>query len=344
MLTQPHIFPGVTPPGYSYLQEEPRFEPGTDLQLEPPQYRRTLADLGYTPKDQQDYASDLAITGPLRVLSDRGVAKLLEVAGLLSPQVISSAPWAPGVVRGAVYRSRFLRDLSLSPQVADFFSAIGATPLVPTSFPHQLAHLNFPPTDLSRPVQGWHYDENAFVMVLMGHAPAALDGGRFEYFQGTRAEGLALLASGADIPRDRVAVPDFPGAGFAVLMQGSTIVHRAAPLRAPGARLTMVTSYDTREVRHPDPNRMYFVRADLEEDPNARLERYCRYVEYARHKAWRVQGRLSDFLDDVQWTDDPEAVSQMLGGAVGELVEALTSLRRGEVTVEQMLQLRAAGQ
>lgn len=344
MLTEPHIFPSTLPPGYSYLEDEPVFDPVVDLSLERPDSSVTLADLGYSEAFRGNYGSELAVTAPFRLLSDDGVARLRGVIDRLQPYIRRNRKTGrvPAVLRGTAYRSRFVRDLSLSPEVTAFLSGVGGTELVPTSYPHQLAHLNFPPEDLARANVGWHHDENAFVLVLMVHDPNTVEGGDFEFFDGTRHAGHDVLDRDGDIPASQRVTPRFPGAGYAVLMQGSAILHRAAPLNRPGDRISLVTSYDTKDVRFPDPNRFYFVAGGFGDvDPNARLERYCRYVDYARHMAWRTRGRLADFIDGIEWTDDRERVLADLEAALTDARTALDVLRRGDVTREEAKRLRA---
>lgn len=345
MLTEPHIFPREAPPGYSYLDEEPAFEPQHDLQLEQPAFLTSLSDLGYDKDFQADYPSQLAATSPLRVLSDIGVEKLRYVIKKLWPHAVHSPnPRVAPVLRGAVYRSRFIRDLSLSPYVTEFFSECAGTNLVPTAFPFNLGHINYAHTDPTEPAQGWHHDDNGIVMVLMMHDPNDLVGGRFQYYEGTRDEGCALLAQGQSLPEERVVSPVFPGPGYAVLVQGSALLHRAEPLHAPGERITLGTCYETRDVRHPDLNRTFFLRKSVgeQQDPESEAERFCRYLDYARHKAWRARGHLDDFINEAPWTDDKELIVRQLAESVREVVEAVDLLRRGEVTEREAQRLRAA--
>jgi hypothetical protein len=344
MLAESHIFPETLPPGYEYLSDEPAFEEA-DLAIGEPRGAVALAELGYPERFRDNYPSPLAITEPFPVLSAQGVEKIRDVLRRLEPYVRRNPRTrrVPAVLRGTAFRSRFIRDLSLSPAVVDHLSRIAGTDLVPTAYSHQLGHTNFPPDDLSQPNVGWHHDENAFVLVLVIHDPATVDGGEFQYFNGTRYEGRDLLAAAGDLPPDRLVAPRFPAAGYAILMQGSAILHRAAPLRTPGYRVSVVTSYDTRDVSYPDPNRFYFVAGGFGDvDPNARLERACRYVEYARHKAWRLRGRLDDFIREVPWTDDRETVLEMFRQAIAEGLEAVAVLERGDVSREQARTLRAA--
>lgn len=346
MLTEPHIFPREAPPGYSYLDDEPSFVPEADLQLEQPKTLTDLAELGYDEDFRGDYPSQLAVTSALRVLSDSGVDKLRCVIKRLWPYAIHSPdPRVAPVLRGAVYRSRFIRDLSLSPEVTEFLSGCAGTPLVPTAFPFNLGHINYAHSgEPTEPVDGWHHDDNGFVMVLAVHDQNELEGGRFQYFEGTRQEASGILGRGGPLPVERVASPEFPGPGHAVLMQGSALAHRTEPLYQPGERFTVGTCYDTRDVRHPDLSRTYFVRETTQEqpDPESADERFCRYLDYARHKAWRARGQLDDFINEAPWTDDREQIVRQLAESVREIVEAVDQLRRGEVSKREVQRLRAA--
>lgn len=345
MLTEPHIFPREAPPGYSYLDDEPSFDPGTDLQLEQPATTIRLAELGYDDEFRSEYPSPLAVTSALRVLSDTGVEKIRTVIKRLLPHAVHSPdPRVAPMLRGAVYRSRYLRGLALSPDLAAFFGEIAGADLVPTALPFNLAHINYIHPQPGPARDGWHHDDNGLAMMLVAHDPAFLDGGRFQYFAGTRQEAAAHWERGQSLPQERVVSPDIPGPGYAVLMQGSALVHRAEPLYSPGERFTLGSCYDTRDLRHPDPNRTYFLRGTPEEqlDPETQAERFCRYVDFARHKAWRARGRLDDFLRDVPWTDDRELIARELGEAVREVAEAVDLLRRGELSEGEVTRLRAA--
>jgi hypothetical protein len=329
MLTEPHIFPQALPPGYSELSEEPEFDPETDLALEPPESLTSLRQLGYAAGVEDYYGSELGISAPFHILSDTGLAKLRTVIEALRPFTVQDPgnPRVHGTLRGAAYRSRFIRALSLSPEISNFLGGLARMDMVPSAYPHQLAHFNFPPEDITEPISGWHFDSYSFVMVMVVHDPTDLAGGAFQYFPGTRTEGVALIKESGTIPDGRYAAPDFPAGGYAILMQGSAIVHRAEPLLSPGNRITMVTSYQPTDVHYRD-----FTRVDLDtgeeaqNDLNVQLELACRHVDYARHKVWRVRGKLDDFLNEIEWSDDRPRVIARLESALreaNELIEAL---------------------
>ena len=77
------IIPAELPTGYRYLSKEPVFDPSTHLQLEPPEHRLTLSDFGYHEDAVSRFASPMAMTSPVRVLSEEGVGALRETVALL---------------------------------------------------------------------------------------------------------------------------------------------------------------------------------------------------------------------------------------------------------------------
>lgn len=81
----------------------------------------TLADLGYGAEDIAASPTDFAATSVFRVMSDEGAACLLDVCKQLEAFTTSNARIARNT-RGGVYRSKFLRDLCLSPDVAAHMS------------------------------------------------------------------------------------------------------------------------------------------------------------------------------------------------------------------------------
>ena len=77
----------------------------------------------------------LGITSCFRVLSDEGVDCLQEVVRSLERFTTSNSRIERNV-RGGTYRSQFLRDLCLSPDVAEVISEICDAPMAPHTIPH----------------------------------------------------------------------------------------------------------------------------------------------------------------------------------------------------------------
>lgn len=321
MLADPIPFPRALPAGYEPLPEEPDYDPGRHLALEPPPATVRLAALGYDAAEIAACPSDFAVSAPFRLLSEEGVAALQQVARALERHAIDGGR-IQRLVRGGVYRSRFLRDLCLCPEVAAFVSEIAGTPLAPHTMPIQLGHLNYAPADLARAVDKWHHDTVGFDYVLMVSDPRRMQGGRFQYFRGTKREAAALAAAGRLPPDDRIVSPDFPGPGWAVLQQGNMVVHRGARLEMPAERITMVNAYVARDTAFADACRF----ADLKcVDP-----RHVLFTEWARHKAWLARGRLDRLIAELPYGEDRSAALAGLRAAAAELEAAIAEIASDE--------------
>ena len=319
-LAHPLVFPEALPSGYQPLEREPQFDQARHLALEMPEEIITLADLGYGRGVIAECPTTLAITSCFRVLSDEGVACLLEVVRSLE-RFTTSNPRIARNVRGGVYRSRFLRDLCLSPEIADAVSRICDAPLAPHTIPHQLGHLNYNPLEIGRSVDKWHVDTLRVDYVMFITDPNGVQGGEFEYFLGTKDEMAALHRAGDGPPADRVVAPRLPGPGYAILQQGNMVVHRAKGITAPGERVTMVNGYVPTDLRYPD-----FTRYDqlcLADPPHVVT------AEYERHVAWLARERARQITDNAEYSDDREASAARLEGIAGELLNAAEMIRSG---------------
>lgn len=320
------------PTGYEYLNSEPSFDPNVDLALEEPASVESLIDFGYDEKFISQYPSPFAISSPLRILSPSGVRKARTVlADLRKYTIWADSLGSPGIIRGSVYRSRFIRDLSLDASVAEFLSRVAGASVVPSAFGHQLAHINVPARTGTGLVGNWHIDQNSVVLVMSLHDSAGLEGGRFQYFKGHRADALSELRTGGEMPEERVASVDIPGPGYGLLMQGSAVAHRAEPLREPAERVTVVTSYEPVDVRFPDQNPQWIVSTGYNNNPNGAAEEMAREVELARHKAWRSQGLLDDFINDVAWDTPGDELVRKLAACVRDVVQACSAIQQGAV-------------
>ena len=156
---------------------------------------------------------------------------------------------------------------------------------------------------------------------MMVTDPAQLPGGRFEYFLGTKGEAAALAAEGKTPPPDRVVAPDFPGPGYAIALHGNMVVHRGAPLTAQAERITMVNAYVALDRTRDDQSRS---RDLIGIDDPAVL-----YTEWARHVAWRAQGRLAGLIDTLPFGQSPEAVASRLESAIEDVRQAIADMRAG---------------
>ena len=314
-------FPEERPVGYEWLPNEVPFDPDEHLALEPPASVIGLAEFGYSEAEIEPTATPAAVSAPFRVLSEAGAEIMLDTARRLRPWAARAGNRIENAVRGGCYRSRWLRDLCISPEVTEAMSDIYRTRVAPHSMPVHLGHMNFSPANLAEAVDKWHHDTVPLDYVMMVTDPAGVAGGQFEYFLGTKAEAAALAAKGRTPPPDRIVVPEFPGPGYAIALHGNMVVHRGAPLAAPAERITMVNAYVSLDRRRDDQSRMRDLFGIDDEG--------VVYTELAKHAAWRAQGRLGALIETLPYHREPEAVIACLETAIADVRQAIDDMRAG---------------
>lgn len=319
-------FPSEQPAGYEWLDDEPGFDPGIHLAIEPPKVLTWLTDLGYKQTDIASTATPIAFSEPFRVLSPLGASVMLDTARRLEPFKARARERIENMVRGGCYRSRWLRDLCLSPEVTEAMAQIYGVPVAPHSMPVHLGHMNFAPTTVGEPVDKWHHDTLALDYVMMVTDPANLPGGRFEIFLGTKGEASALAAEGRQPPDDRILRPKFPGPGWAIALHGNMVVHRGASLTKAAERITMVNGYVGLDRRVDDQSRS----RDLigVDDPGVLA------TEWARHAAWRGMGRLGLLVDELQFGIGSNSAADQLESAIVDVRRAIDDLRSEPPPIE----------
>jgi hypothetical protein len=277
----------AAPPGYAPLGSDVAWEPERHLAPERPE-RVVLLDEWGPDAAGPSALSPVAITTPFRLLSDEGVAVLQSICAELEQSAVGDERIAKKV-RGSIYRSAFLRGLYEDESVLSFLRGLAQAPLRPHPVSHHAIHINYAPDDLSRNVDQWHRDVISFDYVLMVSDPRPMRGGRFEYFLGPVEEGRALLESGTGLPPERVASPEFPGPGWAVLQQGHRVLHRAARLEERYPRITIVGSYWTALPDRDDPTDLpTIIKVDCPE---------IALVEWSRFQARVAAHRLEHFAE-----------------------------------------------
>jgi len=315
-------FPDTTPAGYEWLDDEPTFDPDRHLQLESPEKVVLLADLGYDDAEIATKATPVAASSPFRVLSDEGAQIMLEIARRLRPFCNNAGTRIENALRGACYRSRWMRDMCLSQDVSHHLESIYGIAIAPHPMPMHLGHMNFPPTSVGAAIDKWHHDTLPLDYVMMVTDPATVDGGRFEYFVGTKHEAAELAARAETPPADRIVAPEFDGPGYAIALHGDMVVHRAGPLFSPGERISMVNGYVSLDAGADRQSRT----ADLiGVDPEGVL-----YTEWAKMAAWRSAGRLQSLIDELPFTDDRDWIIGQLESAIAEVRTATTEMQSGQ--------------
>ena len=204
--------------------------------------------------------------GPFRLLSHTGVEAMRFIARSfkqLGPRTEGDPKAAYLKPRGLLYSSRFVRDLCTAPVLNAFLSEIAATPLALHGMPTAAAAVIYAPPEIEKTNQGWHLDTVGFACVIALNDPHELEGGSFQFFKGTRqsvAEWLGVETQDlrksvghlTSLPTEQVVTARFPAAGYAMLMQGQMVLHRGEPLRSPGERMMLVSSFMSLDPRFPD--------------------------------------------------------------------------------------------
>ncbi len=319
-------FPQMQPPGYEWLDDEPSFDPALHLHLEAPSEIIMLADLGYPDDEIATKATPVAASSPFRVLSDEGSRVLLDIARQLRRYVRPAGERIENMLRGGCYRSRWLRDLCTSEDVTAHLEAIYGIAIAPHAMPLHLGHMNFEPNSIDNAIDKWHHDTLPLDFVMMVTDPADVDGGRFEYFLGTKHEAAELSAAGQTPPAARTVAPDFPGPGYAIALHGDMVVHRAGPLLSLDERISMVNGYVALDTATDDQSRS----SDLIViDDHEAL-----YTEWAKMAAWRSQGRLASLIEELPFTADKDAVIAELESAIADTQRAIEEMRAGKSNMD----------
>ena len=163
-------FPTARPDGYEWFDEEPTFDPAIHLDLRLPSDKTYLVDLGYSREEIATKSTPIAASGAYRVLSDEGAAVLLTSARRLREHH-TTCDRIDTMVRGGVYRSKFLRDLCLDPSLTELMCEIFETDVAPHTMPVHLGHLNFEPDIVDKAVDKWHHDTLPCDFVMMVSRP-----------------------------------------------------------------------------------------------------------------------------------------------------------------------------
>jgi hypothetical protein len=326
MSAEPLPFPRQLPPTYAMIRDEPAFDPVRHLALEAPQRVWRLSDFGYSPAQISECASEIAVAGPFRLLSDEGVAAARSVA-LALRDMRRSGDRTANYLTGGAYRSRFLRDLCNCAQITEHLSSIAGCELLPHSMPSQQIYINYAPDDVTKAVDTWHVDSIGFDYVLLLNDPASFSGGQFQFFRGTTSEAATLLqtdpgrltdATSSDLPPERVVTPVFPAAGYAIFQQGNLVMHRATRLTQRAERITFVPGQVARDNRCPDPTR----------DRVAGWGEPGIVTEFARHKAWLARAKLDELIEHLSLGAEEVEIRDHLERAVADVVTAIAVIER----------------
>jgi hypothetical protein len=296
-----YTVPGPSPPSFfpeGITLRGESFDPAIHLQLQPPTHMTDL-DFQKVPfpysREQAAVSGHLAYTAPFRVLSPEGVAAARRALEC-NQHLAKSNPRATCYVRGLGYASHFHRGLAYDPTLTQLLNTLARDELAIHGMTMSISHTNVGQIDTGRPVDAWHTDSTEYVLVIILSDIAEMQGGTLRVLQLPDATGdtfRQLTVQG--VPDDLVETVRYGGAGDAVFMQGSKILHTVdAVLSAREPRVSLVNSFMSLRPFAPDQTRYAtFCQEGFRDD------RHIVSVEFARHKAWRAKGKLQYVLDQI---------------------------------------------
>jgi hypothetical protein len=256
------------------------------------------------------------VTSAFRVLSDEGVEALRQSVRTVTAGNQRTNERIANYVRGALYYSKFIRDLCASPDVNAFVAELAGRAVLPHPMPLYQGHINLLPEDRGRDVDQWHTDTIALDYVLLVTDPTTFEGGNFEYFQCPRGKAIRSLIR--EEGEEHIIKVSFPKAGYAVLQQGNLVVHRASRVTKGDERTTLVQSFIPDRVDFNDVSKLDDCKPV---DPHDIL-----FTEWARYKAFLTQRRLGALVENLRFTDDTTYICNELRRAIRDVEEAVLEL------------------
>jgi len=178
-------FPDERPPSYIKLDKEPAFEASKHLALGQPEIIRTLGELGYSDSETNACPTNFGVSSAFRILSNEGLAVMHDICTQMynnrNVSIGTGVNRLGSYVRGAGYRSQFIKEFCDSPELAEHLSAMAGVSLARHSVPAVACGVNYAPTDIRKAVDTWHVDSVAFDVVMMISDPHMIDGGEFQF-------------------------------------------------------------------------------------------------------------------------------------------------------------------
>lgn len=301
------------------------FDPVRHLQLEPPTHIKDLQFKNIPfPFDAQQKKIDgnLAYTAPFRVLSDEGIAAARRALDE-NQQLAKSNPRASCFLRGLGYTSNFHQGLAYDSSLVAMLNALARDNVAIHNMTMNISHTNVGKVATGRPVDKWHTDSVAYVLIIILSDLHEMEGGTLRVLQMPDASGDTFTQlSIKGVPDDLVEVVRYTGAGYAVFMQGSKILHTVdAVLKAREPRISLVNSYMQLRPFVADKTRYStFLKQGFDDGS------HIAPVEFARHKAWRARGQMQYVLDQVRFlpkgSDQSMELAEIFRAAAAELQTA----------------------
>lgn len=317
----PLLLAGRPPAGLSPVAGDVRFSARRHLAPGRPRRRIRLDEIGYSRRQAEGFPGPVALAGPFRLLSEEGVRTAGRIIRRLARER-RLAPDLPSLIRGGVYRSRFLDGLCASPEVTAHVSHMLHCAVAPHPLLLNRAHTNLAPDDAALGRDRWHAGSVPFVIMLAIAEPADDHADDFQVWRGRVADGLARLAAGKPLTAGRRESTGLVRPGFAIAMQGPAILHWIRDIsRVPG-RITLVNCYVPADPAAVDRTELAGLQAT---DPDMLL-----LPEYARMTARQTARRLDQVADQIRAGQPAADLARTLAASRDGLDRAIAQLTKAK--------------
>ena len=210
-----------------FYQDEPVFDPDIHLALTEPEFVVLLDGFQRVPKAPRlekstsaTGASQIAYSGPFRVLSDEGYRVLKKILEYEMNYRITDSRH-PAKIRFGGYRSKWIQDFNRCPKILEHLSKItGDVELLPTTLQSSYNHTNIGYAG-SGMVDSYHLDSVPYVLILLACDMSQTVGGELQLVEHQSEEALRLIEQyQAELPNESVRTIDYLGTNSCVFMQG----------------------------------------------------------------------------------------------------------------------------
>jgi hypothetical protein len=233
-LDSPALPPRLTYPEFEFASNEPTYNPDIHLSLTEPDFVVLLNGFQYVskaPKLDQPVASNgdsqLAYTGPFRLLSDEGYRVLRNILEHELEHEMGDER-QPAYICYNGYRSKWIQDFNRCPRVLEHLSHMtGDVRLLPTALQSTYSHVNIGRATRKN-IDAWHCDSVPYVVILLACDMSRTVGGELQLIEREPKEAFRLIEEyKGQVPKDLIRPIDYLGPNSCVFMQGECLEKRA---------------------------------------------------------------------------------------------------------------------
>jgi hypothetical protein len=219
--------PSLTYPEFEFASDEPTYDPDIHLSLTEPDFVVLLDGFRHVPKapklDRPVAAngdSQLAYTGPFRLLSDEGYLVLRKILQReLAHEMADERQ--PGYICYNGYRSKWIHDFNRCPRVLEHLSRMtGDVRLLPPAIQSTYSHVNIGRATRKN-IDAWHRDSVPYVVILLACDMSQTVGGELQLIEREPEEAFRLIEEyKGQVPKDLIRPIAYLGPNSCVFMQG----------------------------------------------------------------------------------------------------------------------------